>query len=265
MSFSAKNIVITGGAGEIALELVQHLLDHGAENIALLDIDQRIESITKICNANPTKQIRFYLTDVSSRSNLEQVFKEVIDTFHSIDAIIACAGVFDELDYERTVNINLLGLMHTNHIGLSYMSKCKGGSGGIIVNISSVAGIDCSQFSTPTYNATKHGVVAFTRSFGDEFYYQETGVRFLTICPGVTLTKFLDDVPQRCYSVEAFTKSKQKLEHMMQQTVAEFAAAFLEVIREAKNGTVWLIDGGKYKEIEYKNHWFDNVNDVTSQ
>lgn len=56
--------------------------------------------------------------------------------------------------------------MHTNYIGLSYMSKSKGGNGGVIVNISSVAGIDCSQFSTPTYNATKHGVVAFSRSFG---------------------------------------------------------------------------------------------------
>lgn len=46
------------------------------------------------------------------------------------------------------------------------MGKDKGGNGGLIVNISSVAGIDCSQFSTPTYNATKHGVVAFTRSLG---------------------------------------------------------------------------------------------------
>lgn len=51
-------------------------------------------------------------------------------------------------------------------MGLRYMGKDKGGNGGLIVNIASVCGIDCTQFSTPTYNATKHAVVAFSRSFG---------------------------------------------------------------------------------------------------
>lgn len=46
------------------------------------------------------------------------------------------------------------------------MGKDKGGNGGLIVNIASVAGLDCSQFCTPTYNATKHAVVAFSRSLG---------------------------------------------------------------------------------------------------
>lgn len=153
-----------------------------------MDVDQSEEEISKIRKDYSTKQILFYLTDVTSKSNLEQVFEEVVSKFNSIDCVIACAGVFDELDYERTVNINLviktliliseqkknflssyydqLGLIHTNYIGLRYMGKDKGRSGGIIVNIASVAGIDCSQFSTPTYNATKHGVVAFSRSFG---------------------------------------------------------------------------------------------------
>lgn len=74
-----------------------------------MDIDeQRTVPFTKICSDNPTKQIRFYLTDVSSRSSLEKTFEEVIATFHSIDCIVALAGVFDELNYERTVKINLV-------------------------------------------------------------------------------------------------------------------------------------------------------------
>lgn len=42
-------------------------------------------------------------------------------------------------------------------------------------------------------------------------------------------------------------------------SVDEFSNAFIEVIREDKNGAVWLIDGGKYKEIEYQNHWLENA------
>ncbi|KAJ6639810.1 Alcohol dehydrogenase 1 [Pseudolycoriella hygida] len=253
-----KNIVITGGTGGIALSVVKHLLSHGAENVALLDVDHSDETLLKISEEYPTKQIIFCLTDVADKSSQERAFEQVASRFNSIDCVIACAGVFDEINYEQTVNINLLGLIHTNYIGLNYMSKAEGGNGGIIVNIASVAGIDCSQFSTPTYNATKHGVVAFTRSFGDNFYFNETGVKFVTVCPGVTMTKFLDNVHERCYSDAAFACTKKKLENALTQTADEFAAAFIEVIQQEKNGAVWLIDGGEYKEIEYKNHWLDN-------
>lgn len=40
--------------------------------------------------------------------------------------------------------------------------------------------------------------------------------------------------------------------------VAEFVDALDEVINIEKNGSVWLIEGGKAKEIKCKNHWFDS-------
>lgn len=40
--------------------------------------------------------------------------------------------------------------------------------------------------------------------------------------------------------------------------VDEFAETFVNTIEKAKNGSVWMIDGGESKEIEYKNPWFDN-------
>lgn len=78
------------------------------KKIALLDVDNCDEAIKKLREDNPTKQILFHLTDVVSRSNLQAAFEEVISKFESIDCVIACAGVFDELNYERTVNINLV-------------------------------------------------------------------------------------------------------------------------------------------------------------
>lgn len=41
-------------------------------------------------------------------------------------------------------------------------------------------------------------------------------------------------------------------------SVDEFAAAFIDVLKQDKNGSVWLIDGGKFKEITYPNPWYDN-------
>lgn len=40
----------------------------------------------------------------------------------------------------------------------------------------------------------------------------------MTICPGVTYTKFLDNAHERCYSDEAFARSKKKLEDVLTQT-----------------------------------------------
>jgi hypothetical protein len=45
------------------------------------------------------------------------------------------------------------------------MGKDKGGKGGVVVNISSIAGL--GPFAAfPIYNTTKHAVIGLTRSFG---------------------------------------------------------------------------------------------------
>lgn len=66
-----------------------------------------------------------------------------------------------------------MGVIHANYTAISYMNVKNGGRGGFIVNISSVTGIDCVQFSSPVYNATKHAVVAFTRSMGVSSFLKE--------------------------------------------------------------------------------------------
>lgn len=45
------------------------------------------------------------------------------------------------------------------------MGKDTGGKGGVIVNVSSVAGLQASP-NYPIYSATKHAIVGFSRSFG---------------------------------------------------------------------------------------------------
>ena len=44
------------------------------------------------------------------------------------------------------------------------MGKDTGGKGGVIVNISSIAGLQAFPHS-PIYTATKHAIVGFSRSF----------------------------------------------------------------------------------------------------
>lgn len=55
-----------------------------------------------------------------------------------------------------------MGVIYTNYFAMKNQTNEVGHNSGLIVNISSVCGIDCLQFSTSVYNASKHGVVAFT-------------------------------------------------------------------------------------------------------
>lgn len=63
---------------------------------------------------------------------------------------------------------NQIDLINSSMVALDAMSKANGGNGGIIVNIASAAGIAVAP-GTPIYNATKHGVVGFTRTMAVSF------------------------------------------------------------------------------------------------
>lgn len=63
------------------------------------------------------------------------------------------------------------GVIHSTLIALDYMDKSKGGQGGLIVNISSVAGLEPSGMFA-VYSAAKCGLTAFTRALAVN--YQKT-------------------------------------------------------------------------------------------
>ena len=50
-------------------------------------------------------------------------------------------------------------------LAIEHMSKEKGGTGGIVVNISSICGLK-PVAGSPMYNTTKHGVIALSRTLG---------------------------------------------------------------------------------------------------
>lgn len=68
-----------------------------------------------------------------------------------------------------------------------YFPTYKSGLEGLIVNTASIAGLQPVE-RTPTYTATKFGVVGFTRAMGGDVRYQVGKTRMIAICPSLVYT-----------------------------------------------------------------------------
>lgn len=157
------------------------------------------------------------------------------------------------------------------------MDKSKGGRGGVVINISSVAGIQPTA-AMAIYSAAKHGVTALTRSlavgekkwiewasqvlyanpcflpYQDPAYFAHSGVAFITICPGFTDTPLLEKVNEKT-TFTFDTPSKHVIPRVKRQSPEICARNLVKVIEEGSNGSIWLLDVGELQQIEMPPMW----------
>lgn len=63
-----------------------------------------------------------------------------------------------------------MGIIHSTYAAIDFMSKSNGDRGGVILNVASVAGLK-SMYGAPSYSASKHGVVGFTKAFAVSYAF----------------------------------------------------------------------------------------------
>ncbi|KAG8453814.1 hypothetical protein GDO86_000443 [Hymenochirus boettgeri] len=154
------------------------------------------------------------------------------------------AGVNNEKDWEKTINVNLTSVIRGTYIGLEHMSKKNGGQGGVIINISSLAGLTPAAYQ-PVYSASKHGVIGFTRSIAALASIGNYGVRINTVCPAFVDTPLLETIEKE-ENMGEFYQYKDKLKDMMKcygvldpSLIAKGMVSLIE--DESSNGAVMKI------------------------
>ena len=88
--------------------------------------------------------------------------------------------------FDEVLNVNLRGTFFCCRAGFKQMQK-RGG--GIIINMSSVAGVQ-AWAGTAAYSASKHGVMALTHALADEG--QPYGIKVSAICPAGVADELVD-------------------------------------------------------------------------
>uniref|UniRef100_A0A3Q3EBN3 15-hydroxyprostaglandin dehydrogenase [NAD(+)] n=1 Tax=Labrus bergylta TaxID=56723 RepID=A0A3Q3EBN3_9LABR len=135
----------------------------------------------------------FIPCDVSNGDALRDAFQATVDKFGRLDIVINNAGINNEKNWEKTIQVNLTSVIKGTYLGLEHMSKEYGKEGGTIINVSSMAAFLHSPHQ-PVYTATKHGVIGFTRAMADASSHGEYGVRINVLCPAFVDTPLLHSV-----------------------------------------------------------------------
>lgn len=156
-------------------------------------------------------EAKFIAADVSREDQIISAYEEANRTFGRPTAAVHAAGIFvggtildmDVKANARMLDINVMGLMICCREAGRLMSTERGGSGGSIVNIASMAATIGGRPGACVYAASKGAVDVFTKGFAKEVARQ--GIRVNTVRPGAVespMTAGLDANPELKKSVE---------------------------------------------------------------
>ena len=184
--------VITGGNRGIGEAIAKAFAEEGAK-IAIFARNEKAGSEVVQAITEAGGEAKFYKTDVSDKTQIDQNTEMVLKDFGKIDAWVNSAGICDivpfldsdEALWDRAINVNLKGVFLCCQAAVKAMLE----NGGTIVNISSVSGKKPSSWQT-VYCTTKFGVQGLSQSIAKEF--ADTNIRINNICPNAVWTEMWD-------------------------------------------------------------------------
>jgi len=188
-----KVAVVTGSSSGIGKAIALKFAEEGAKVVVTARRLELCEQVAKRIRDAGGEAIAVR-TDVTDESQVNALVKQTVATYDRLDILVNNAGVFggglllktSTEQFDRVLNTNLRGTFLCCRAGMSMMMKQQTG---IIINMSSVAGVD-AWAGTGTYSASKYGLMGLTKALGDEA--RAHGVKVCAICPAGVADEFVD-------------------------------------------------------------------------
>jgi meso-butanediol dehydrogenase/(S,S)-butanediol dehydrogenase/diacetyl reductase len=190
MRLKEKVAIITGGGSGFG-EVTARLFAHEGAAVMLADINGSAAQAVAASIAAEGGQASWAHTDVTSAASVEAMVRATLNQFGHVDILFNNAGIegfgsvvdTDESAWDRMFAVHVRGAYLCSKYTLP--SMIESGRGGVVVNVSSVAGLVGIRNMT-AYSAAKGAIISLTRSMAADF--AQYGIRVNCIAPGTTMT-----------------------------------------------------------------------------
>ncbi|VDI73395.1 15-hydroxyprostaglandin dehydrogenase (NAD) [Mytilus galloprovincialis] len=141
MASVVEAAIVTGAAQGIGKSIATSLLKQGYK-IFIFDLDSNLGQATAkdLCQKFGESKATFIKCDVTDKEQFIGAFNEAVKTCGHISVMVNNAGIADEFNFEKCIAVNLIGVIQGCNLAIDHMRKDKGGIGGTIVNVASMAG-----------------------------------------------------------------------------------------------------------------------------
>lgn len=194
--FEQKVVLVTGASSGIGWQVSIDFSSQGAESIILVARSQsKLEELEKIIRKRYSIVTTVYSCDISNKTEVKAMGKEILSRFGHLDILVNNAGFglygkvqnqsIDQI--ESIMSTNYLGTVNCIKVFLDSMIKRKSGH---IVNIASAAA-SFGVAGLSAYCASKYAILGFSESLSYELY--NTGVRLTVVSPIGVKTGFFNN------------------------------------------------------------------------
>lgn len=191
-----KVALITGGSKGIGFGIAESFLKQGMKVAVTSRSLTNAEDVAKELNAKYEGKAIGIKADVRNYIDQQEAVRKTVDTFGSLDVLIANAGLghfgsieeITDKEWKEVIDTNLTGVFYSIKSAVDELKKSKG----YFISISSLAGTNFFAGGS-AYNASKFGVTGFTQAVMLDL--RKYGIKVSTIMPGSVATHFNGHTP----------------------------------------------------------------------
>lgn len=238
-AFAGKNVVVTGGAQGIGLEIAKQFLQAGA-TVTVADFSTDALEAARAELSAYSSRLKTASLDVSDRKSCQAL----ADATENLHVLVNNAGITRDKslakmtyeDFDKVIQTNLTGVYNVTK---TLLNKFDGNAPKRIINLASIVAL-YGNFGQTNYVAAKAGVIGMTKTWAREL--GKKGFTSNAIAPGFIMTKMTAAMPKDVLDGIAGKVPAARL-----GSVADIANACLFLASDEAsyvNGTVISVDGG---------------------
>ena len=192
-----KVVIVTGSSSGIGKAIALRFGEEGAKVVLAARRKHLCEqTVTRIQDQGG--EALAIQADIADESQVNMLFERTVLHYGRVDILINNAGIFGgkrlvettTQAFDEVIATNLRGTFLCCRAGFQQMKQQMGG---LIINMSSVAGVQ-AWAGTGTYSASKHGIMALTKSLADEG--RAFNIKVSAICPAGVADELVDASPE---------------------------------------------------------------------